>query len=112
MFNGIYPILDISAGGSAAGMIAAADRMLKVINADTKLIPGHGPLATRKDLEAFRDMMVKAQARVKELVAAKKTLDDIQKAKPLADFDATWAKGSMTQDVFLKELYMDLSRGK
>jgi cyclase len=112
LFNGLYPVLDISAGGSAAGMIAAADRMLKVTNADTKLIPGHGPLATRKDLEAFRDMMIKAQARVKDLVKAGKSLDDIQKAKPLADMDATWAKGNMTQDVFLKELFMDLSRGK
>ena len=112
LFNGLYPVLDISAGGSAAGMIAAADRMLKVTNADTKLIPGHGPLATRKDLEAFRDMMIKAQGRVKDLIKAGKSLDDIQKAKPLADMDATWAKGNMTQDVFLKELFMDLSRGK
>ncbi len=111
LFNGFYPIIDVSAGGSAAGMIAAADRLLKVIGADTKLIPGHGPLATRKDLEAFRDMMVKAQGRVKDLVAAGKSLDDIQKAKPLADLDATWGK-RVEPDVFLKELYMDLSRGK
>ena len=60
----------------------------------------------------LRDMMVKAQGRVKDLVAAGKSLDDIQKAKPLADLDATWAKGFITPDVFLKELYMDLSRGK
>ena len=112
LFNGFYPLIDVSAGGSAAGLIAAADRMLKAVTADTKLIPGHGPLATRKDLEAFRDMMVKAQGRVKDLVAAGKSLDDIQKAKPLADLDATWAKGFLTPDVFLKELYMDLSRGK
>jgi len=57
-------------------------------------------------------MMIKAQGRVKDLIKAGKSLDDIQKAKPLADMDATWAKGNMTQDVFLKELFMDLSRGK
>src|SRR5262249_43980082 len=57
LFNGRYPILDVSAGGSSAGMIAAVERMLKVTNADTKFIPGHGPLATRKDVEAFRDML-------------------------------------------------------
>jgi glyoxylase-like metal-dependent hydrolase (beta-lactamase superfamily II) len=112
LFNGLYPRIDLSAGGSAAGMIAAADRVLAVINADTKLIPGHGPLATRKDLEAFREMMKKALGVVKDLVAAGKSLDDIQKAKPLADLDATWGKGFMTPDAFLKELHADLSRGK
>ena len=112
MFNGFYPVLDVSAGGSIAGMIAAAERMLKVVNADTKLIPGHGPLATRKDLEAFRDMMTTAQKRVKDLIEQKKSLDDIQKARPLADLDAVWGKGGVTQDIFLKELYADLSRGQ
>jgi cyclase len=112
LFNGFYPVLDVSGGGSIAGMIAAAERMLRVINADTKVIPGHGPLASRKDLEAFRDMMTTAQKRVKEMIAQKKSLDDIQKAKPLADLDSTWAKGSITPDIFLKELYMDLSRGQ
>jgi glyoxylase-like metal-dependent hydrolase (beta-lactamase superfamily II) len=112
LFNGFYPRIDLSAGGSAAGMTAAADRVLAVINADTKLIPGHGPLATRKDLEAFRDMMRKALGVVKDLVAAGKSLDDIQKAKPLADLDATWGKGFITPDIFLKELHAELSRGR
>jgi len=112
LFNGRYPVLDVSAGGSAAGMIAAADRMLAVINADTRLIPGHGALATRKDLEAFRDMMKKAQGVVKGLVASGKSLEEIQKAKPLADLDATWGTTSITPDIFLKELYADFSRGK
>ena len=110
LFNGRYPVLDVSAGGSTAGMIAAADRMLAVINADTKLIPGHGALATRKDLEAFRDMMKKAQSVVKGLVASGKSLEEIQKAKPLADLDAIWGTTSITPDIFLKELYADFSR--
>ena len=111
LFNGRYPVIDVSAGGTAAGMIAADTRMLAVIHDDTKVIPGHGPLATKKDLEAFRDMLSKAQARVGDLIKAGKSLDDIQKAKPLADLDATWGQG-VTPDVFLKELYMDMSRGK
>jgi glyoxylase-like metal-dependent hydrolase (beta-lactamase superfamily II) len=111
LFNGLYPVIDVSAGGTSAGMIDAANRMLAVIDADTKLIPGHGPLAMRKDLEAFRDMLTKARGRVKDLIAGGKSLDDIQKAKPLADLDATWGKG-LTQEQFLKELYADLSHGK
>jgi len=112
LFNGMYPVIDVSAGGSAAGMIAADDRVLAVIGADTKIIPGHGPLASRQDLESFRDMLSKARSRVKELVVAGKSLEEIQKAKPLADLDATWGKGFITPDVFLKELHADLSRGR
>jgi cyclase len=112
LFNGRYPVLDVSAGGSVAGMIAAADEVLAVINADTKLIPGHGALATRKDLEAFRDMMKKSRDVVKPLVAAGKSLEEIQKAKPLADLDAIWGTTSITPDIFLKELHADFSRGK
>ncbi len=112
LFNGMYPVIDVSAGGSAAGMIAAADRMLAVLAADTKLIPGHGPLATRKELQVFRDMLSTARSRVKPLVDAGKSLEEIQKAKPLADLDATWGKGFITPDLFLKELHADLSRGR
>jgi glyoxylase-like metal-dependent hydrolase (beta-lactamase superfamily II) len=112
LFNGRYPVIDVSAGGSAEGMAAAADRVLAAMGPETKLIPGHGGLATRKDLEAFRDMLRASRGRVNDLVKAGKTLDDIQKAKPLADLDATWGKGSITPDIYLKELYLDLTRGK
>jgi hypothetical protein len=79
---------------------------------DTKLIPGHGGLATRKDLEAFRDMLRTSRARMSDLVKAGKSLDDIQKAKPLADLDAIWGKASITPDIHLKELYLDLTPWK
>jgi glyoxylase-like metal-dependent hydrolase (beta-lactamase superfamily II) len=112
LFNGRYPVIDLAVGGSAAGMAAAADRMLKVLPADVKLIPGHGPLATLKDLAAFRDMLNTAISRVKPLVAAGKSLEEIQKAKPLADLDATWGTGGTAPDNFLKVLHADLSRGR
>ena len=112
LFNGRYPVIDLAVGGSAAGMAAAADRMLKVLPADVKLIPGHGPLATPKELAAFRDMLNTAIGKVKPLVAAGKSLEEIQKAKPLADLDETWGKGGMTPDNFLRVMHADLSRGR
>jgi glyoxylase-like metal-dependent hydrolase (beta-lactamase superfamily II) len=112
LFNGRYPVIDLAVGGSATGMVAAADRMLKVLPADVKLIPGHGPLATPKDLTAFRDMLHTAIGRVKPLVAAGKSLEEIQKAKPLADLDETWGKGGTTPDNFLKVLHAEFSRGR
>jgi glyoxylase-like metal-dependent hydrolase (beta-lactamase superfamily II) len=109
-FNGTYPVIDLSAGGSIDGMIAADDRVLALIDGATKVIPGHGPLGDRASLQAFRDMMAKVRDRVRPLVQAKKTLEQVIAAKPTADLDPTWAKGSMTAERFVTVVYTDLSR--
>src|SRR3990170_4515966 len=57
-FNGFYPFIDVSTGGSVAGMIRAANHALAMSNTGTRFIPGHGPLATRADLVRYRDMLV------------------------------------------------------
>ena len=57
-FNGMYPFIDVSTGGSIDGMISAAERVLGMIGAETKVIPGHGPVAGRSELTAYRDMLV------------------------------------------------------
>ncbi len=100
-FNGMYPFIDVSTGGSVDGMIAAADAMLRVAGERTKIIPGHGPLATRADLVAFRDMLQRTQAAVVPLVRAGRTLAQIQAARPLAALDAKWGGGFMKGDAFL-----------
>jgi glyoxylase-like metal-dependent hydrolase (beta-lactamase superfamily II) len=110
LFNGGYPVIDVSAGGGIDGMIAASETLLAMAGPDTKIIPGHGPLATRADVQAFHDMLVTARDRVKKLLAEKQTLEQIQAAKPLADLDATWGQSFMKQDVFLKELVLSLAR--
>jgi glyoxylase-like metal-dependent hydrolase (beta-lactamase superfamily II) len=75
-FNGMYPFIDLSSGGSVNGMIAAADRMLALAGDGTKIIPGHGPLGTKADLTAYRDMLATARDRVAALVKAGKTLSE------------------------------------
>jgi glyoxylase-like metal-dependent hydrolase (beta-lactamase superfamily II) len=109
-FNGMYPFIDLSTGGSVNGMIAAADRMLALAGDGTKIIPGHGPLATKADLKAYRDMLATARDRVSALVKAGKTLEQATAAKPLADLDAKWGQGFLKADPFVSILYKDLSR--
>ena len=109
-FNGRYPLIDLSSGGSLVGMIAAANQGLAMTNADTRFIPGHGPLATRADLVRYRDMLVATRDRVGKLIAEHKTLKEILDAKPLADLDAQWGNGNIKSDQFLTIVYQSLTQ--
>jgi len=104
-FNGMYPFIDVSTGGSIDGMIAAADRVLKVASDKTRLIPGHGPVATKADLQASRDMLVTVRDRVARLIADGKTGEEIVAAKPTADLDEKWGGGFMKPDVWVGLVY-------
>jgi glyoxylase-like metal-dependent hydrolase (beta-lactamase superfamily II) len=109
-FNGRYPLIDLSSGGSLPGMIAAANQGLAMTNAETRFIPGHGPLATRADLVRYRDMLVTVRARVEKLIAQHRTLKQILDAKPLADLDAQWGSGNIKADQFLTIIYGSLTQ--
>jgi cyclase len=109
-FNGMYPFLDVSTGGSVAGMIAAANQALAMSNASTRFIPGHGPLATRADLIRYRDMLVTVRDRITPLVRQGRSLSQVTAAKPLADLDAQWGKGFLKPEMFLSIVYESLSQ--
>lgn len=93
-----YPIVDIDSGGQFEGFIAAADRILALADDHTKIIPGHGPLMTKADVVAYRQMLIEVRDRIGKLMAAKKTVDEIKAAKPLADLDAKWGQGFVNAD--------------
>ena len=111
-FNGRYPFIDVSSGGSVDGMIAAADRVLGMIGPDTKVIPGHGPVGDRAALKAYRDMLSSARAAVLPHITRGASLQQVIAAKPTAELDATWGKGLFNGDQFVEMLYSDLSRRK
>ncbi|HTS80594.1 MAG TPA: MBL fold metallo-hydrolase [Myxococcaceae bacterium] len=111
-FNGMYPFIDIDSGGSIDGMIAAAERILPTLDGSTKIIPGHGPLGTRADLQAFRDMLAGIRDRVKALVAQRKTLEQVTAAKPSAQWDDKWGKGFLGPDMFVSFVYRSLTEPK
>jgi cyclase len=110
-FNGMYPFIDLSSGGSIDGVIAAADKVLAFADMNTKIIPGHGPVGDKAALQIYRDAMASIRDRVKALVAAGKTLDEVKAAAPTKDFDAKWGGGFMKPEVFTAIVYESL-KGK
>jgi len=107
-FNGRYPLIDWSTGGRVDGMIAAANRLLELAAADTKIVPGHGPLATKPDLVKYRDMLSTAADRVRKLKASGKSLEESIAAKPFTDLDGDWGSGRYKGDDFVKIVYLTL----
>ena len=88
MFNKVFPFIDGSNGGGLDGVIRALDAIAAMINDETKIIPGHGPLANRADVLTTVAMLKAAKASVGKLVSAGKSDDEILKANPLAPFES------------------------
>jgi len=101
-FNGFYPFIDFGSGGSADGVIAAVDRVLALATDKTKVIPGHGPLASKADLQAYRDLLATVTQRVKQLRRDGRSDEEIRAAKPAADFDARYGGGFIKPDQFVQ----------
>jgi len=109
-WNGFYPLIDVGAGGTLHGMIQAANTALLIADGSTKLVCGHGPVGSRDDLRAYRDMLMEVERRIQPLVTAGQSVDEIVRAKPLADLDPKWGGGFMTPERFLQVVVDDLSR--
>jgi glyoxylase-like metal-dependent hydrolase (beta-lactamase superfamily II) len=77
-FNGMLPFIDLDSGGSIDGMIAAAGRGLEMANDQTVIIPGHGPVARKADLERYRDMLLHLRNRIGQGIAMGRTLAQLQ----------------------------------
>ena len=109
-FNKLYPFIDTSSGGAVDGVVAAVDRVLNIANDDSRIIPGHGPLATKADLKNYRDMLATVSARIKAQIKQGRKLEDAIASKPTAEFDAVWGKGFMTADRFVGMLWQNLQK--
>lgn len=108
-FSGMYPFIDLDAGGSVNGIIAAIEQVLPKMNASTKVIPGHGPLSGRRQLVAYLGMLTTLRDRIREEIKAGKGLEDVVAAMPSKDLDPEWGRGFMKADAFVRILYNDLS---
>ena len=108
-FAGLYPFIDTSAHGSVNGVIDAVQYVLSIINDDTKVIPGHGPLSNKTELRAYVDMLIRLRAKISKQISNGKTLEEIQRSKPTQEFDEKWGHGMLTPDQFVQILYKDLS---
>ncbi len=101
-----FPFVDRSSGGTIHGIIAATEHLLTVTDAQTKIIPGHGPLADRTRLKAYHDMLVVMRDRMRKEIAAKHTVDQVLASKITAEYDTEWPNG---RERFLRILFQELS---
>jgi glyoxylase-like metal-dependent hydrolase (beta-lactamase superfamily II) len=109
-FNGMLPFIDLESGGSVHGYIAAVEEGLSIANPQTVIIPGHGPVATRANLQAYRDMLVELSGQVLRELRADRSLDQV-KALRLADRYGR-PTDFITPDAFIETLYRDLDRAR
>ena len=109
-FNGLYPFIDTQNGGSIEGMIAAVDRILALADDDTKIIPGHGPLSNKAELQVYRQMLVAVRDRTRSAIKRGQSLEAFLASNPTADLDPTWGNGFLMPAQFLTIVYTDLAR--
>jgi glyoxylase-like metal-dependent hydrolase (beta-lactamase superfamily II) len=101
-----FPFIDRSSGGSIDGLIAAVGKALALANAQTRIIPGHGPIATRADLAAYRAMLIDIRAKVAAGLKAKRSLAQIQATKPAARYGMP--SGFVKPEQFVETVYSSL----
>jgi glyoxylase-like metal-dependent hydrolase (beta-lactamase superfamily II) len=101
-----FPFIDLSSGGSIDGVIKAAELALSIANDSTRIIPGHGPIANRADLSAYRDMLVDIRTKVSAGIASGKSLAEIQATKPAARYEMP--DGFIKADQFVEAVYNSL----
>lgn len=108
-FNYMFPFIDLDSGGTVNGYIAGMRRLIKMADEDTVIIPGHGELGSRADLQAAVDMLTDAQSRVEALVLEGMTADEVVAANPLADYHDTWNWGFITTERMTRTIYRSLT---
>jgi cyclase len=105
-----YPIIDDSSGGTYDGIVGASEQILARTRADTRIIPGHGPVSTRADLQAYHDMLVTVRTRVLDQIRKGRTQEQVLAAAPTKEFDAKYGQMYMKPELWLQRVYVELKR--
>jgi len=108
--NAGYPYVDLSSNGSFDGIIAASEAVLARANAETRIIPGHGPLADRDDLENYVTVLKTIRSRFQSLIDEGRSEDQVVAADVTSEWDATWGAGFMNPEQFTRLAYQSLTR--
>jgi cyclase len=107
-FNGMLPFIDLDSGGSIDGAIVAVETGLALANEETRIIPGHGPMARRADLVRYRDMLVDLRNRVGQGIAAGRTLEQIKAARHADGYGPP--DGFISPDSLIETIHRSLTR--
>lgn len=108
MFNGLFPFIDRDAGGSVDGFIAAQEKIHAMAGENTRIIPGHGPLATRAELAASIAMLKDARERIARLKAEGNSEDEVLELNPLADYHDDWNWVFITTERMTQQIYQGI----
>ncbi|WP_237055316.1 MBL fold metallo-hydrolase [Microbulbifer sediminum] len=109
-FNGSYPFIDLSSGGSVDGVVAAMDRVLALADDKTRIIPGHGPLSDKAELKAQRDLLVQLRDQIQALVDQGMSREEVIAAQPTREYDAEYGQGFMKPGIWTGIVYDSLVR--
>ncbi|MBS1788758.1 MAG: MBL fold metallo-hydrolase [Acidobacteria bacterium] len=104
-----FPFVDLNSGGSVEGMAKSIAKVLEILPANVKIIPGHGPLSTVDDLKKFHEMLMETSLIVVKQVKAGKSLDEIKAAGLPAKYDP-WSKGFITTPIWIETIYKSYSK--
>ena len=108
-FNGGYPFIDVNGGGDLAGYIATHEKVLTKIDDETKIMPGHGALASKADLQKTVDMLKDATALVQAQIDAGLDEDATVAADPLAKYNDDWGQGFINGERMVRTIYGELT---
>ena len=108
-FNYMFPFIDLDSGGSVRGYIAGQQRIIAMADDDTVIIPGHGPLANKADLQAEVDMLIDAESRVEALVLDGNSEEEVLAANPLADYHDAWNWAFITTERMTQTMYRSMT---
>ena len=107
-FNKIFPFIDYTSGGTLDGYIEAQKTVLALVDDETKIIPGHGPLATKQDLIESINMLEDAKSIISKLIDEGKSEDEIINMNPLKEKYQSWHWGFITIQKMTKQIYQGL----
>ncbi len=109
MFNGLFPFIDLDSGGSVDGYIKAQEKVLSLAGDKTKIIPGHGPLASKSELEASVAMLKDGKKIISALVAKGMSADEVVAANPLEAYEKmNWQ--FITTERMVRTFYRDIKK--
>lgn len=109
MFNGLFPFIDLDSGGSVAGFMAGQRKIIAMADDVTAIVPGHGPVASKSDLQRNLEVLIDAEARVKALVDNGMSADEIVAANPLALYHDDYNWGFITTERMTRTLIRSLT---
>jgi glyoxylase-like metal-dependent hydrolase (beta-lactamase superfamily II) len=110
-----YPFIDTASGGSYQGFVGALERLVDIIipvygqDGGTLVVPGHGRVSNLGDVLNYREMVIVVGDRIKNMIEARMTLEQVKAAKPTVDYDPLYGMRAGAADRFIEATYRSLS---